>query len=77
MLHQIKKHLNDSKISYVEHQLFAFQAGLKLIYAGFASLIHAIIPSFFPSTAAKIVSELYKERLKNHPNPEYRKMLND
>lgn len=77
MFHQIKRHLSNSKTSYFEHQLFALKAGFKLIYAGFASLIHAIIPSFFPSTSAKIVNDLYKKRLENHPNLEYRKMIDD
>lgn len=77
MFHQIKKHLDDSEISYFEHQLFALTAGFKLIYAGFASLVHAIVPSFFSSTSAKIVTDLYKKRLEKHPNPEYRKMIDD
>jgi hypothetical protein len=73
----IKKHLADSKTSYTEHLRFAVYAGILLFYAAFASIVHAVIPSLFPSTAARIVSKLYNQRLKNHPNPDYRKIINE
>lgn len=73
----IRQHLRDSKTTYFEHLKFALYAGFMLLYAAIASIIHAIIPSLFPSTAANIVTKLYNVRLKNHPNPTYRKMLNE
>lgn len=73
----IKKHLLDSKTTYLEHAKFAIYASFLLFYAAIASIIHALIPSLFPSTAAGIVTKLYNIRLKNHPNPEYRKMLDE
>jgi hypothetical protein len=76
-MYKIKKHLEDSKTTWAEHTKFALYASFMLFFAAFASLIHAIIPSLFPSTSAKIVVKLYNQRLKNHPNPTYRKYLNE
>jgi hypothetical protein len=74
---KIKQHLEDSETRWLEHTKFALYASIMLLYASIASLIHAIIPAFFPSTAARIVAKLYKQRLENHPNPEYKKYLNE
>jgi hypothetical protein len=41
--------------------MFAFKAGFLLIYAGIASIIHALIPSLFPFVSQKIVQRLVKE----------------
>jgi hypothetical protein len=57
--------------------LFAIKAGGMLVIAGFASFIHAIVPQFFPGTAAFTVIKLYKQRLENHPNPIYQEKIND
>jgi len=65
------KHLQESKIDYFSHMLFAIYAGLRLIWAGITSLIHSIVPGLFPGTAAKTVIDLYFERLQNHPNKNY------
>ena len=73
----IKQHLISSKTTYFEHNKFALYAGVLLLYAGFASIVHALLPNLFPSTAARIVAKLYNKRLKNHPNPDYIKMLDD
>ena len=72
MLKKSKKHLTDSNVSYWEHLKFAVYAAVLLLWAGIASLIHAVIPSLFPGTAAYIVIKLYKKRLENHPNPTYK-----
>ena len=72
-----KLHLEQSQTTAKEHFLFALYASMLLFYAAFASLIHAFAPRFFPSTAARIVTKLYKQRLKDHPNPTYRKMMNE
>lgn len=74
---RIKQHLEDSKTTWTEHTKFAFYASFMLFCAAFASLVHAILPSLFPSTAARIVAKLYKQRLENHPNPTYRRYLNE
>ena len=51
--------------------IWAFMAGLRLVWAGIASVIHGIFPNFFPGTAAKTVIDLYHERLVDHPNKDY------
>ena len=56
-----KKHLTEAGKSYSEHFKFAFFAGFILIYAGITSIIHAIIPSFFPFTSQKIVKNLLNQ----------------
>lgn len=70
-----KEHLNKSKESYASHAHWAVIAGLRLIFAGIASLIHALIPGFFQGTAAKTVIDLYHKRLVNHPNVEYQNYI--
>lgn len=65
------QHLRDSNTTYWQHAGWALVAGLRLIWAGVASLLHAIHPSLFPGTAARTVIDLYHERLKDHPNRDY------
>lgn len=77
MFEKSKKHLAASQVTYFEHFKFAIYAGLKLLVAGIASLIHAVIPQLFPGTAAFTVIDLYKKRLENHPNPIYQDKIND
>ena len=69
------QHLDDSDVTYREHWRFAVYASFRLAYASCASMCHAFLPALFPATAARTVIELYNERLADHPNPEYRKML--
>lgn len=45
-----------------------------MVFGGFASLVHAVLPCFFEGTSAKIVASLYNGRIKNHPNKIYRDM---
>ena len=74
---QSKRHLTKSKETWGRHCVFALFAGVKLIYAGIASIIHGFVPCFFEGTAAKIVIELYHRRLVNHPNPDYAKYIDN
>lgn len=73
----IKKHLEDSHTSYSEHLRWAVLAGFRLIWAGIASLIHAVHPGLFPGTAARTVIDLYYSRLHNHPNGEYKDFIDE
>lgn len=68
----LTQHLRDSNTTYIDHFVFAMYAGALLLYAAFASVVHAIFPFLFKGTAAYIVIKLYKQRLVNHPNPVYR-----
>lgn len=71
MFKGIKDHLKKSNVTYFSHMIWAFMAGLRLVWAGIASVIHGIFPNFFPGTAAKTVIDLYHERLVDHPNKDY------
>ena len=75
MIKNIKKHLEESQVGYFGHMLWAISAGFRLIWAGVASLIHAVVPSWFPGTAAYTVIDLYHKRLENHPNKDYKNYI--
>lgn len=71
------KHLKTSKVTYIQHMRWAVVAGIRLIYAGFASIIHAMIPTLFDGVAPKIIIEIFCCHLRDHPNPSYQKMIAD
>lgn len=73
----MNQHLKDSQVNYSMHSKWAFVAGIRLIWAGIASLIHAVHPNFFPGTTAKTVIDLYYTRLHNHPNKNYKKYIKE
>jgi hypothetical protein len=77
MLESSKKHLRESRTTYLEHLKFAIYAGVLLFIAAISSFIHSIIPAFFKGTAAFIVIKLYKQRLENHPNQIYQGYINN
>lgn len=43
------EHLKSRNIGYIPHFIFAFKAGMVLILAGLASIIHAFLPNILPS----------------------------
>ena len=45
--------------SYFEHLLFAGGFALRLVGAGMAALIHALIPCLFEKTASQMIIEMY------------------
>lgn len=47
------QHLKEKDTTYKEHFRFAFGAGLVLIIAGVASLVHAVFPNILTSYAYK------------------------
>jgi hypothetical protein len=69
------KHLNKSKVTYLEHLRWAILAGLRLIYSGIASIVHGIFPSLFDGVAPKTVIDIYHSHLENHPNQDYKVMI--
>lgn len=70
-----EKHLTKSKVSYFEHLKWATVAGFRLIYSGFASIVHGIFPSLFDGVAPKTVIDIYHSHLVNHPNDDYKIMI--
>jgi len=69
------KHLNTSKVTYLEHLVWAVVSGIRLIYAGVSSIIHGVVPSLFDGTAPKQVIDIYHSHLEDHPNPQYQEMI--
>ncbi len=70
-----REHLKISKVTYLQHLVWAVTAGVRLIYAGLASIIHGLIPSLFDGSAPKQVIDIYHNHLEDHPNPKYKDMI--
>jgi hypothetical protein len=70
-----KDHLIKSKVTYFKHLAWAILAGLRLIYAGIASIVHGVVPILFDGTAPKTIIDIYHSHLVNHPNEEYKDMI--
>lgn len=68
-------HLVESQVTYSQHCRWALVAGARLVWAGVASILHAVYPGWFPATAARTVISLYHARLQHHPNPEYQEYI--
>lgn len=47
--------------TYFQHMVFAGKFSFTLFAAGFAALIHAILPFFFDKTASTLVARLYNK----------------
>ncbi|SHK83437.1 hypothetical protein SAMN05444414_101449 [Roseovarius marisflavi] len=45
--------------TYLEHARFAGTFSLKLFGAGFAALVHALVPAMFDKTASRMIAEMY------------------
>ncbi len=54
------EHLNQNKMNYWQHFIFACGHGVKCIKAGFFLIIHSIIPALFPKTGSNLVKKLNK-----------------
>jgi len=70
-----KKHLEKGKVTYPSHFTWAVFAGFRLIYAGVCSIIHGFIPTLFDGEAPHTVIDIYHSHLINHPNAEYKDMI--
>ena len=70
-----KRHLELSKVGYVDHLKWALYSGFLLIGIGIASIIHGIAPFLFEGTTAKKVIEIFYQHLYNHPNPDYQAQI--
>ncbi len=46
-------------LSWLEHGAGAVRIGVKLIAAGLAALVHALVPGLFTDTAGRTVTETY------------------
>jgi len=71
-----QEHLQKSKMGYFTHLYHALSLGLVLIYAGFASIIHALIPCIYAAYSANKVTRIFYRVVYKSANPDiqgYRK----
>ena len=54
------EHPRQVEETYIEHLFFAGKFSAKLFAAGFAALIHALIPCLFEKTASRLIAEMYQ-----------------
>ena len=47
--------------TYFEHFRFACFSGLRLVFAGFACMIHSVLPFLFINTASQTIQEITEE----------------
>ena len=71
------KHLSESKVTYLSHLGWALLAGVRLIFSGFASIIHGFVPTLFNGTTPRTIIDIYHSHLENHPNNQYKDMINE
>ena len=67
------EHPRSLGMSWASHGVGAIAIGAKLVGAGCACLIHAIIPGFFTQTAGKTISSMHEHMLQRKAgaaNPE-------
>ena len=54
-----RAHLDSVDESYGAHQRFAFGIGWTMVKAGFACLLHGLVPAFFPTTGSEAIRRLH------------------
>jgi len=64
-MQSVREHLDSVNESYFQHLTHASAFGFKLIWAGFACLLHGLIPSWFCTTGSKAIIELHDKMVVN------------
>ena len=54
-----RAHLESVEESYAAHQRFAFGVGVTMVKAGFACILHGLVPAFFPTTGSDAIRRLH------------------
>lgn len=54
-----RAHLAGVEESYGEHRRFAFGVGWTMVRAGFACLLHGLVPALFPTTGSDAIRRLH------------------
>ncbi|MGA2654975.1 MAG: DUF6356 family protein [Gammaproteobacteria bacterium] len=54
------EHPNSIGETYGEHAYYASRAGVRMMLAGFACIIHSIFPFIFINTASQTVKDLHQ-----------------
>lgn len=60
-----KSHPESVGESYLEHLAHASYFGFRMVYAGFACLVHALLPFMFEKTGSKIITHLHDRMVTN------------
>lgn len=55
------EHIKKSRKGYWGHTWFAIYAGVTLIAAGILSIIHSIVPNFFPYQSERMIKKLLEQ----------------
>lgn len=63
-------HLRRSQMTYLYHMGHALHGGFLLIYLGLISVLHAFIPSLFPSQTGEGVIRIFYEMILTSRNPD-------
>jgi hypothetical protein len=74
IISQSVEHLRGSQTTYAPHFRQAFYLGWILILNGLSSIVHAVIPAFFPGTAAFTTMRLFYKYCHGHPNPQFQRI---
>jgi hypothetical protein len=67
----LTRHPREVGESYGQHLAHAGGAGLKLVGAGLACLVHAVLPFLFVHTASNVVREMYRGMTKRADAPNW------
>jgi Family of unknown function (DUF6356) len=54
-----RAHLEHVSEDYGEHQRFAFGVGWTMVKAGFACILHGLVPALFPTTGSDAIRRLH------------------
>ncbi len=52
--------------SYFEHTRFALRFSNRLLLAGGAALVHAVLPFMFEKTASRLICEMHNDIVNRH-----------
>lgn len=55
--------------TYLEHQRRAFALGLTMMAAGFACVLHGLVPAMFLDTASRTVARLHQQMAARRARP--------
>ena len=64
-MNNIRKHLQENNMSYLQHFHFAWMHGVVCLVAGLCLMIHAIFPCWFQTTGSDLVgllANVFKKR---------------
>ncbi len=60
MLTPFTKHPHSVGETYFEHARFAFSAGIRMVLAGLACIVHGVFPFLFVQTGSKTIIHLHE-----------------